>query len=125
MTALIGVLGGIVQQVQEDLSEARRVRLQRDRLWRHRDRQLVAPLLDQWPAGFDGAAHHRHQVQPLLAEFDLAPADAGNVEQIVHQPGHLPHLAVDHVPGPLQLRHGWALGTQDLHGIGDGGQRIA
>ena len=69
--------------------------------------------------------HHRRQFDPLLAEFDLAPGDARHIQQVIHQPGHLLDLAVDHVPGPLQLRYRRTFDTQDLRRIADGGQRVA
>jgi hypothetical protein len=65
----------------------------------------VPPFLDERAAGFDGAIHHHRQFDPLLAKLDLAFGDAGYVQEVIHQPGHLVYLPVDHVRGPLQFRY--------------------
>ena len=124
-TALVHVLGSVVQQVRQHLRQPGRVRFELDRLWWDRDREFVAPFLDERAAGFDGAIHHRRQLDPLLAEFDLASGDAGHVQQVIDQPGHLVYLPVDHLRGPLQFRYRRTLGTKDLHRIADRGQRVA
>ena len=123
--AFLGVLGGVVEQVGEHLGQPHRVGLEVDRLRRQGDGELVAAGLDDRTAGFQGGLHHGGQLDPLLAEFQLVAGDARHVEQVFEQPGHELHLAVDHVPGPLQLRVGRALGLEDLHGVADRGQRVA
>ena len=70
-------------------------------------------------------ADHVRQVHELPPEVDLALADPGDVEQVVHQPGHLLDLMLDHSRGPLELGIGRALDAEDLHGIADGGERAA
>ena len=67
---------------------------------RQGDRQLVPPFVDQRPARFDGAGHGRRHVDRFGFQLHLAAGDARHVEQVVHQPDHLFHLAVDHVARP-------------------------
>ena len=100
MAARIGVLGGVVEQVGQDLLEPGRVRLDEQRLGGHRYCQLVPLPFDERTSGFHGAADESRQVDDFLAQLDLAPADARHVEQVVDQPGHVLDLALDHVPGP-------------------------
>ena len=64
--------------------------------------EFVAACLDERAAGLHGALHHRRQFDPLLAEFELAPGDAGHVEQVVDQPHHLLHLPLHHARGPAR-----------------------
>ncbi len=87
-TAILGVLGGVVEQVGEHLGQPHRVGLQVDRLGRQGDGEFVAAGLDERAAGFQGGLHHGGQFDPLLAEFQLVPGDAGHVEQVFEQPGH-------------------------------------
>ena len=60
--------------------------------------------LDERAAGFHGLLHHLRQFDPLLAEFDLAPADAAHVQQVIDQPHHLPQLPLHHGAGLLDRR---------------------
>jgi hypothetical protein len=60
------VLGGVVQQVGEHLSEPGRVGVHDDRVLGQPDGQFVAHLLDQRAARLHGTAHHRRQLHPLL-----------------------------------------------------------
>src|SRR6202035_1564252 len=40
----------------------------------------------------------------FAAKLESAPGDAGNVHEIVDETRHLRDLAIDDVPGPMQLR---------------------
>jgi hypothetical protein len=74
------VLGGVGQQVQEDLGQPGRVGVEVDRLGRQRDRQFMGLGLDGRAGRFHGTWDHRRQVNALLAELQFPPGDAGNVE---------------------------------------------
>ena len=74
----LGVLGGVVQQVGEDLLEPGRVGLAGARLRGERDRQLVAAGLDQRPGGLDGAGDG-------LARGRPAPCGAGSCRVLIRE----------------------------------------
>ena len=99
-TAPLGVLGALLSRLANTWASRVTVGVQVDRLGRQRDRQFVARRLDQRAAGFHGVLHRRRQVDPLLAQFDLAVGDAGHVEQVVHEADHVPKLPLHHACGP-------------------------
>jgi hypothetical protein len=63
----------------------------------------VSLRLDHGAGRFDRAGQDLRQAGALFLQDDLALADTGHVQEVVHQPGHLPYLAVNDVPGVLQL----------------------
>ena len=73
VTALVGVLGGVVEQVREHLGQPGRVGVQVDRLGRQRDGEFVACASMSGRLVFDGALDHRRQFDPLLAELQPSP----------------------------------------------------
>ena len=52
-----------------------------------------------------------------LAELDLAAGDAGDVEQVVDQPGQVPDLPLDDVLGPVDGRSGRRASADELDGV--------
>ena len=124
MSAGLRVPGRVVDQVREHLGQPNRICVDEDRLVGHDDDQLVPLALDQRAARLDGALDHRRQPDALLAERQLAVRDTGHIEKVVEQPGHVPDLPVDHLPGPLQLGVAQARHHEDLHGVVDRGQGI-
>ena len=84
----------------------------------------VAALVDQGPGRLDGLADDRGQVHDLLLEFDLAPADAGHVHQVVDQAGQVDDLPLGHRPLGLEAL---AVAPGPLHqvqGVADRGQGV-
>jgi hypothetical protein len=63
----------------------------------HVQLQFVAPGLDHRQAGLDGAGQHPARSTWLLFQFELAAADAGDVEQVVDQVHHVADLALHHL----------------------------
>src|SRR5262249_118978 len=61
----------------------------------------------------------RHQFEPLHAKRNLVPCDAGDVEQVVNQPRHVRHLAVDHIPQFLELWIRRSNHLERLYGVAD------
>ena len=55
----------------------------------------------QWSGGLDGLVQGGCQVNEPFAKFNLAPADAADIQQVVHQPDHLHDLAIHHRRGRL------------------------
>ena len=65
------------------------------------------------------------QLQPLPAQTDLAPGDAGHVEQVFDQPGHVLDLPAHHAPRGLDRGGAGVVGLQQVRGVAQGGQRVA
>jgi hypothetical protein len=57
----------------------------------------VAARLNMRAAGLHGRLQDLPQVKALLAEVLRVVGGAGEIQQVVNEPGHLPQLAVDHV----------------------------
>src|SRR5436190_8475982 len=64
------------------------------------------------------------ELDRLLLQHDLALADARDVEELVHQPRELRHLAVDHVARHDQALLGGGDAPHELHGVLDRRERI-
>ena len=80
--------------------------------------------LDERPARLHGVLHDRGQVDPLLAELELAPGDPRDIEQVVDQSHHLADLAFHHRAGRLDDL-GLAVGqADDLERVADRRQRV-
>ena len=72
LAAALGVLGGVVEQVGDDLCQPGHVGVDEDEIGRKVDNQVVAGVIDQRPTGFDCLLDYSAQLDALLAEFDLA-----------------------------------------------------
>ena len=78
-------LGRVVEEVREHLLDSGQVGFQPERLLGEGDCEPVAALVDDRPGSLDRALHGTAQLDPLLAQLDLAAAEAGDVQQVVHQ----------------------------------------
>ena len=117
------VLGGVGEQVGDDLLGARGIGEERHRLVGHVDRQLVLLLVHDRPHSVGGAADDRQDIDVFLLEGDLIAVDARNIEQIVDEPREVLRLAVDDVE---QFLAGsiWR-NAAEVDGVADGGERVA
>jgi hypothetical protein len=79
----------------------------------------------QRAGAFDGVVYDRRKLDTILAELDLAPADAAHVDQVVHQPHHLPDLTLHHLERRMDGLPIAARQPHDLQGVADRGQRVA
>jgi hypothetical protein len=120
-----GVFGGVVEEVRDHLLEPGGVGLQADGLGGRIDRQLVGTALDQGADPFDGALEDGAQVHDLLPQADAAAGDAGDVEQVVHQPGEVLDLALHHLARGLEGGVDRLDLAHQLDGVADGGERVA
>src|SRR5688572_21918719 len=68
LPAGLTIFSGIVQQIQEDLSEPRLIGLQENWLAGHCDSDVVALTVDQSPRTFESAFQHRSEVDTLLVK---------------------------------------------------------
>ena len=85
---MLGVFGGVVEQVQTDLRQARGICVDGDWLCRQHDIQAMTAFLNQRPAGLNRCLHDNLQIDMFTLELKVAPADAADVEQVVDQPCH-------------------------------------
>src|SRR5207244_4314002 len=88
----VGVFRGIVDEVGQNLREAREVRLHMQRLAWKQQRERVLICIDKWPARLRGGGDDLGDVDRLELEVDLALGDARYVEQIVDQAHELLQL---------------------------------
>ncbi len=125
VAALGRVLGRVVQQVGHDLAQPRRVGVHHQRARRREPRrEVVAAGVDQRAAGLDRGADGVGHVDLLAPQFDLALADAADVEQVVDQVHHLPQLALDDLARVVVHRL-VARELHDLHRVADRCERVA
>ena len=102
----LGVLGGVRQQVHDDLLDSRRVGPDRQGILLERRDQLVLPLFDERADRFDGLVEDVGRVHKLLLQANLPAGDPRDVEQVVNQADELSHLSFDDVLGEVDiLRH--------------------
>src|SRR4051812_48697314 len=94
-TAVLAVLGGVVQEVYDYLFNPSRVGVYPDRIGRGGYRQFVLVGVDEGSARLNRQVDDGLQLDGLLLELNLVPGDAAHVQQVVYQPGQLPNLAVD------------------------------
>src|SRR5262249_40206070 len=79
-------LGRVIEEIGEALGQPLRIGLQRYWFRRHFHYQILAPGRDQGAAALNGRGHDPLQHDALLPDLDLPLDDAGNIEQIVHNP---------------------------------------
>src|SRR5262249_55508180 len=123
--AILGIFGGVVEQVGERLSQTGGVSLNTHRMIRQRNRKCVAMSLDHRLAGFDRSSDDLGQVYRRLLQADFATADARNFQQVVNQSGHLMDLPHHHLLG---LRHQLriiAAQRENLDGVADWSEGVA
>ena len=84
--ALLGVLGGVVEQVGDDLRQAREVAAQHRPARRERARELVATRFEERLRGLDACATTARRSSGSRLQRDLALVDARDVEQVLDQP---------------------------------------
>ena len=119
------VLGSVIQEIGDDLGQPNRIRLQPHRLRRQGFDQLVFAGPDKRVAILHGTLDDLGQLDRCLDQFYLPPADAGDFQQIVHQPGHLLGLTIDDIPCPPAVRLRGAVKAKELNGTSNGSKRIA
>ncbi len=81
--------------------------------------------VDERPARLHGAGDDTSHVHAFHLQMDLAARDARQIEQIVHQPDELMHLAIDHLVKRLCVRLVGTAQAEQLDSIADRRQGIA
>ena len=118
-------LDGVAQQIYHDLLQPRRVGLQPDDFRGQRYRQGLDVPVDQGANGLDRLFHDAAQRHPFRLQADSSARDAGNLQEVVHQPRQVPHLPLNDGPGFLLQRVRAVLQAQDVQGVHDRRQRVA
>ena len=120
----LGVLGRVVQQVDDDLLEPGRVGLQLDRRGFDREAKRVPSFVNEGLDDLGRRSDDRGEVDALAPELDLATADPRDVQQVIDQARELADLAIDDLARPVMgLLGAWL--RQELCGIGDRRQGVA
>ena len=107
----VSILDGIVDQVGQNLRDPRPVSFEQERLVVDRERQGPPAPLDDRPGGLESLHDHAPEVDRLLAQRHLAPAEPRNVKQVVDKarcawPVARPHLSSGSaVPGRRREAH--------------------
>ena len=132
MTARVGVLGGVGEQVHDDLFQPGRVGVHPDRFRRQRHRQFMLALVDQRADRRHGIFHHDAQGDRFLVKLNPTCGDARDFEQFINDLCQLSHLTLNDGGGLLK---DWVLDAvqtipvavqaQEKSGIEDGGKRVA
>jgi hypothetical protein len=76
VAAVLAVLGGVIEEVDDDLFQAAV----------DRQNEGMPSQIDQRLDRLSGTVEDRGGVEDFAAELDLAEVDAGDVEQVVDQP---------------------------------------
>ncbi len=122
--AALGVLGGVGEQVDHDLLDARRIGAKRQLSLEELGDQGVFSFCDERSHRFDGLLQDRAGIDELPFQADLPAGDPGDVEQVIDQPGELPRLTVDDVLREIDVlevaRH-----LEDRDGVADRSEGIA
>ena len=124
--ALGGVLGGVVQEIGEDLGEPRRVDVEHDRALRE-VRRAARACNRRAEAGSPARRARRpgRARSALSARDDLSAGDPGDVEQVVDDAGHVLDLLGDDVDRPVEVGPARPFDAHDLNGVADRSQRVS
>ena len=85
VSAVLGVLGGVRQQVRHDLREPGRVAVDRETILRHVHGQMQPASFEEWARGLDGLRDECAHLDPAVLELELSTRDARDIEQVVDQ----------------------------------------
>ena len=118
-------LGGVAEQVPEDLREPGRVALHRNGRERELHDELEPRQLERKAVVLDRVAHEHREIERHTAELDAAARDARDVEEIVDEAREVPELARHHLArarraGGVVRRTG-----EKVQRVPDGRERVA
>ena len=95
VTALVGVLGGVGEQVHHHLFQPGSVGVQPDRLRRQRHREFMLALVDQRADRRHRIFHDDSHGDPFSVKLNPTGGNARNFEQIINDLCQLSHLPLN------------------------------
>ena len=104
---------------------SRRVGVEGFIAWRQRHRKLVSRRFHMRPRGFQRLIEDQLQRCPFLLQFDLALADAAEIQKIVDQAHHLVKLTFGDPARQLEMLGHQIRSLQQLDGVADRRQGIS
>ena len=125
LSAEVRVFRRVVEQVANNLGEAREVAFDEQPLRGKIHREIVPALDDQRAARLQRPRDERGDFHRIAPQVDRAAGDASDVEQIVDQPCQVQRLPFDDVVRPRDLCIVDLTIAHDLHGVVDRRERIA
>ena len=125
MSADFGVLGRVVEQVAEHLREPGGVAEDPRNIGVDSHLERVAAQLDERSRRVDCRGDHLLEPHRLHLQRDLSLGRTRNVEQIVHQPHELLHLAVHHLAQVRREARVQPAAEEDVERAPQRGQRVA
>ena len=78
--SLVRILGGVQQEIADNLGQAHDVAFEKEGLLRQRHMEFVALGVNGRLGGFHRAREHGGQVHPLFAQLDTIPHNARNIK---------------------------------------------
>ena len=119
------VLGGIENEVGDDLLDAHGIGVEDQRLFRYGDGQRVLARIDEGAGRIQRIGDGCRDIDGLLAKLDGSSRDARDFEQVVEQSRQKTHLAIDGLARLVDHRVPGIGATDDLHGDLDRRERVA
>jgi hypothetical protein len=123
-TSGLGVLRGVVQQIQEHLGQPDQIAVEVHRLRRQRDAQFEAALVDEGAARLDRPVDDLGQLDAPVAKLQRVARDAGDVDEVVDEPRQVVHVTLDEVPAPAERGLGGLRDAKQLRGVAERGERV-
>ena len=121
--ARIGVFRRVIQQIDQDLLNPRGIGFDPNGFGRKGNREIVFARVHESAGRFGGVIDDGTQFDMLLGQPQFPLGDPGDIQKIVHQSHHHPHLAVDDVAGLFDDRVVRLHLPEDAQGIDDRRQK--
>ncbi len=125
LTAGLGELARIGQEVAEYLGEPVGVSLEVDRLGEREDRHAASRRFEAGPACLDRLFQEPAQLQALRLELELIAGQPVDIQQVVDQAGHVGHLSFHHGENRFEQVHTRIAPFQNLRAVNHRTQQVA
>ena len=123
--AHLGELGGVVQQIGKDLRQPDPIAEYPNGLIRQLAGDSQALLFHGTMQIANGQAHEAGQVLGFQVQADFLMTYAEDVEQIVHQSGQDLRLPIEDIAQLPEVSGRRAAEVEQVHGVANGGERVA
>jgi hypothetical protein len=98
------VLRRVVQQILKHLRQPSGIAIEPQHLGRHLNRERVPPGFDRGTGGFESVGENATQTHAFALQRHLPKRDARDLHEVVDEPHHVLHLAVDDVARDTHLQ---------------------